>query len=86
MVEYIYPKSVIRPKAAYGLGLFWVNNRFSEHFGGTSLSFMGGLNINISQFVSCSLEYNIDFDPSGVPLIPGRFLSQAFLGGINIKF
>ena len=82
MFEYIYPKSVIRPKAAYGLNLFLADNKSSLR----SLGFMGGLNINIDQSLSFSLEYNIDFDPSGVPLIPGRFLSQAFLGGINIKF
>ena len=82
MFEYIYPKSVIRPKAAYGLGLFFADGNLNRY----SLGFMGGLNINIDQSLSFSLEYNIDFDPSGVPLIPGRFLSQAFLGGINIKF
>ena len=82
MAEYIYPKSVFRPKAAYGLGLLFYDNSFGGHL----LGFMGGLNIFINRSLSCSLEYNIDFEPSGVPMIPGRYLSQAFLGGISIRF
>ena len=77
MFEYIYPRSTIMPKAACGLS--WYPSY------GITPSFMGGLNIRMSNSVSLSLEYNFD-------LIPSEFsekqlvFSHSVLGGLSFRF
>ena len=78
-LEYIYPKSKIRPKVAVGVSLFgmplppifWVYS--------TSISFMGGVNIILYKSINLSLNYDIDIVRSGVR-------SHSILGGIYIDF
>ena len=87
MIEYIYPKSIIRPKAAYGIGIFLTKDIAPLP---CMPAFMGGLNIVVSKSLSFSLEYNIDFSHATmkdvpIPIIPGGVYSQFFLCGLSIK-
>ncbi len=78
MFEYIYPKSVIRPKAAYGFSIYNMLEAYSA-------SCMGGVNIQLHQSVSCFLEYHLDF-ASRYLIIPERLVFQTFLGGLEFRF
>ncbi len=78
MLEYIYPKSIIRPKAAYGLSIY---NKMGSH----SVTCMGGFNIWLSNSISLSLEYDIDFEAK-YAFLPGTFFSQSFLCGFQFRF
>ena len=73
MVEYIYPKSIIRPKIAYGMML------------PGAPAVMGGVNIRITSLINLSLEYNADFEPAWF-LIPGALFSHSVLGGLHLRF
>ena len=80
MVEYIYPKLMIRPKVAYGIGL---------HLGGInffSVTAMGGFNIQLSKSLSLTMEYSADFEQGALNILPGTFVYHSFLGGIQFKF
>jgi len=83
MFEYIYPKSVIRPKAAYGWSFY-----YSGLLGlsGYSLKCMGGFNIQLGSSMSLSIEYNIDFVPDFLLMVPGQFISHSFMGGLHFRF
>jgi len=85
MFEYIYPKSVIRPKAAYGIIYYYdkeqsMNGLFMI---GTA---MGGFNIRLSDSISLSLEYNVDFGDEIFFIFPQHFVSHSFLGGFHFRF
>ena len=81
MVEYIYPKSVIKPKIAYGPSLF-----FGRDIGMVqSITCVGGLNINLGFSLGISLEYHADFVP-GFLYFPKEFFSHTFLGGLYFRF
>ena len=86
MFEYIYPKSVIRPKAAYGWSLYYTEGY--SCLSGYSVTCMGGVNVQLGSSASLSLEYNIDFLPKTPPLafVPKRFFSHSFMGGFHFKF
>ena len=83
MFEYKYPKSAVRPKAAYGIGLSFYKYYYTY---GEFLSncYMVGLDINVYKSFNISLEYNIDF--AGRLIIPQYFISQYFLCGLGVKF
>ena len=92
MIEYIYPKSVIRPKFAYGTIFCLIDKaqlryRYDLIYTGLSLTkCMGGFNIQMNDHLSLSLEYHADFAHPAFGLIPRQFFSQSFLGGINFRF
>lgn len=77
-IEYIYPKSSFRPKAAVGLNIYQTLSH--------SLSLMGGLNIKLSKNTFLSLNYDIDFIPhKNMAIIPTELLSQNISMGIYLK-
>ncbi len=80
MFEYMYSKFIIRPKAAYGISLYYING------GIYAVSVMGGINIRLNKSMSCILEYQTDFEPHNFPLIPKNLGLQAFMTGLNISF
>jgi hypothetical protein len=84
MAEYIYPKSIIRPKFAYGLNYYIIKDGGYSGFG-QMVACMGGLNIWLHKSMSISLEYNIDFDP-GFLFFPKQLISHSFLGGLHFRF
>ena len=81
MFEYKYPKSAVRPKAAYGIGLSYYGDGYGELL---SNCYMVGLDINVYKSFNISLEYNADF--AGRLIIPQHFVSQYLLCGLCIKF
>ena len=86
MLEYIYPKSVISPKIAYGYSFYYLDDNFADPMS-ISATCMGGFNIRLSDYIRLSFEYNIDFVTKDVIFIlPERFLSHSFLGGLQIRF
>ncbi len=81
MFEYIYPpKSIIRPKGAVGFCTYFSNNNWG---GGSTLAFMGGLNIQILPSIGCFFEYNLDF--VGI-MNDIQMCSQSCLAGVSVKF
>jgi len=77
MFEYVYPKSLIRPKIAYGPN-FLINR-------GVTMSCMGGLNISLGASLGISLEYHADFE-NGVFFLPAKYIFHSFLGGLYYRF
>jgi hypothetical protein len=75
-LEYIYPKGIIRPKAAIGFNLYFP---FSQTY-----SFMGGADIKLSKIFSLSLNYDLDY--GGFLFIPYMMASQSLLLGAKINF
>jgi len=76
--EYIYPKSMIRPKVAFGMNIFRTLNY--------TVAFMGGFDIRISESMFCTLAYDIDFLPfNKVPILPSKPFSQSLSAGFCIK-
>lgn len=73
MLEYIYPKSIIRPKAAFGTALYY--NQGLAIIG----TCMGGFNIMLGSSIGFSFEYNLNFYPDS-PLL------HSFLGGFHFRF
>ena len=82
MLEYLYPKSAIRPKMASGWSVYRNDNFLIS---GLVIAFMGGFNIQLGASTSLSLEYNIDFLPNRI-FIPNKFVSHSFMGGFHFKF
>ena len=80
MLEYIYPKSVINPKIAYGTNLYLRTGSTPQ----MSATCMGGFNIRLSNFIRLSFEYNIDF--ASLVIIPVFPVSHSFLGGLQFRF
>ena len=80
MVEYIYPKSVIKPKIAYGPGIL-----FFDRKAGMIITCMGGLNVNLGASLGISLEYHADFTELFF-IFPKQFISHTFLGGLYYRF
>ncbi len=78
-LEYIYPKSKIRPKVAVGVSLFGMPLPPMFWVYSTSISFMGGVNIELNKSFYLSINYDIDITSSGIR-------SQSLLGGIYIDF
>lgn len=77
-IEYIYPKSKIRPKIAYGINLY-------ESFYPT-VALMGGINVKLHESSYWSINYDIDFVPNEkFALIPYKQFSYSILTGIYIK-
>jgi hypothetical protein len=74
--EYIYPKGIIRPKAAYGISLYQPFNQ--------SVSFMGGVNIKIYKPLFLSFNYEFDYTSREVFLLPQFFISKYFSTGIYV--
>ncbi len=78
-LEYIYPKSTIRPKFAAGVNIY----RNLNH----TVAFMGGLDIKISATTYASVSYDIDFIPlTKVPVIPEKAKSQSLSIGFSMNF
>ncbi len=77
MIEYVYPKSFVRPKAACGISLYNTSD--------LTFSLMAGVNIKLDERLTCLLEYNIDFSV-GHAFIPRYLATQTFLGGLGFKF
>ena len=77
MLEYIYPKSIIRPKVAYGWNFYPIEGGFF------TVTCMGGFNIRLSELISLSLECDVEF---GMPIFLGRYFSHSFLGGLHFRF
>ena len=76
--EYIYPKSMIRPKVAFGMNIFRALNY--------TVAFMGGFDIRISESMFCTISYDIDFLPyNKVPILPSKAFSQSLSAGFCIK-
>ena len=93
MLEYIYPKSIIRPKFAYGWSVYTFKPKMMSP-ATYSVTCMGGFNISLNSSIGFSLEYNAEFIPfmaffttfpSEFPK-PKLFISQSFLGGLYFKF
>jgi hypothetical protein len=76
-LEYIYPKGRVRPIFAYGLNFY---KPFSFTVG-----FMGGINIKFTEKIALGLNYDIDFIPFSLPILPARFFSQSVLIGLKVK-
>ncbi len=91
MFEYMYSKFMIKPKVAYGVCLYQLsgsNNEdiFAKFAGNASASFVGGLNIGLSESISWLFEYHADFESAALLLIPRHLASQAFMTGLSITF
>ncbi len=78
-IEYIYPKSIIRPKIAMGINLYKPFNQ--------SVGFMGGVVIRLHKNVFLSVNCDMDFIPSEkIPLMPNKLLTYSILTGIKVPF
>jgi hypothetical protein len=75
--EYIYPKGIIRPKVAYGISIYQPFNQ--------AVSFMGGVNIKIYKPVYLSFNYETDYTPRDVFLLPQYFISKNLSSGIYVE-
>jgi hypothetical protein len=77
-IEYIYPKSIIRPKVALGINIY----RSLNH----SVAMMGGFDIRISKSINGSINYEIEFTPNEqIPIASRSLLAQSISTGIYIK-
>ena len=79
MLEYIYQKSIIRPKVAGGLSVY-----YKPYF--HSYTYMGGVNIQINSSMSLSFEYAFDFIHAEIYTFSYQHFSHSFLGGFHFKF
>ncbi|SDJ92619.1 hypothetical protein SAMN05421823_101440 [Catalinimonas alkaloidigena] len=77
-LEYIYPKSRIRPKAAAGV------NFYSPFY--QTVAVMGGLQAQLSSRVYWSVNYDIDFTSSAkMPLFPEKMFSHDLQTGLFFR-
>jgi hypothetical protein len=78
-IEYVYPKGIIRPKAAFGVNLYkpiW-----------QTLAITGGLDIKVYKALYVSLNCDFDFVPDeNFGLLPRDFFSYSILPGLYLKF
>jgi len=78
-IEYIYPKSIIRPKIAMGINLYKPFNQ--------SVGFMGGVNIRLHKRAMLSINCDVDFIPKEqIPIIPDLLFTYSILTGISVAF
>lgn len=77
-LEYIYPKSHVNPKFAYGISLYKPFNY--------TVTFTPGVNIALTRSIGFEINGEVDFFPNNVfPLIPSKLYTYGFLAGFNIK-
>jgi len=78
LIEYIYPKRIIRPKLAYGASFFY------PYYHTVAIS--GGINVLIYKYLYGSFNYDIDFIPnSNLSVIPGKIFSQSASAGLYFQ-
>jgi len=79
-LEYISPKGKIRPKFAFGINLYKPLPLYQ------SIALMGGVNINLSNKIFWSINYDVDFySIREFPLIPDKLLSNSLAFGVYFK-
>jgi hypothetical protein len=77
-IEYIYPRSFVNPKLAYGISIYKPFN--------FTVSLMPGINIAITRSLCLEINCDIDFLPNNtIPLIPSKIYTYGFLAGLYIK-
>jgi hypothetical protein len=77
-IEYLYPRWVVRPKAAFGVNIYYP---FYQ-----TVAFTGGLNIKVYKALFVSLNCDFDFAPNeNFALLPRKFFSYSILPGLYIK-
>lgn len=84
MVEYVYPKGTVTPKLAYGITIYRVSGEFFTIIA-HSVAFMGGINIKLWESLCLVINYDLDFNPMVISILPRSILSQSVSAGIIFK-
>lgn len=83
-LEYVYPKGIIAPKIAYGINIYRIR---SDYFSlvAHSVAFMIGMNVNLRKSLSLVINYDIDFYPRTISILPKSILSHSISTGILLR-